>query len=416
LAFVDDEISGRTEIAMVRAIAELSHGQINDLGKRFEVELSQLRKSDKARSLVQQIASRRPDYALDELLFYLLEFVYRGTYPPRPGAAELRMSLLEDAIQMVDDDKNFETKPPHPNPSAINRDSEVESHVSPGSRRTIFLVQGRDNQAAESMKALLRAFDLKVIEWRQASSYAGGGTPPTLDIVRAGMNASTAVVVLMTPDDVGYVRPVFYERRDGRHEAEPTGQARLNVVFEAGMAMALDASKVVIVEIGEVRSMSDTQGLNVIRMNDTIPRRRDLASRLEAAGLEVETDNEDWRTAGSFNPADLEPVDLMPSKPLALLPPSRSDLLAAAEHAVLKVVAEFFSEPGANRLNVPFEVEGFNEAKVKWAVKYLYEAEPPYIDGVTAEEADYPIIITRITERGRREARLPLSKVQDLNN
>jgi hypothetical protein len=84
-------------------------------------------------------------------------------------------------------------------------------------------------------------------------------------------------------------------------ELEPTGQARLNVVFEAGMAMALDRDRVVIVEVGQVRKMSDTAGLNVIRLHDNIDPRKDLAARLKAAGLAVDDTGEDWRTAGTFD-------------------------------------------------------------------------------------------------------------------
>jgi predicted nucleotide-binding protein len=179
--------------------------------------------------------------------------------------------------------------------------------------RKVFLVHGRDHEAREALIVLLQAFDLRVISWREAAEHAGGGTPYTGDIVAAGLRLADAVVVLMTPDDVGYVRPARRDTHDGPHDLEPTGQARLNVVFEAGMAMALAKRRTVLVEVGVVRGMTDTAGLNVVRMIDTVERRRDLAARLRSAGLAVDLDGDEWRTAGSFRAATLSPDELRPT-------------------------------------------------------------------------------------------------------
>lgn len=167
-------------------------------------------------------------------------------------------------------------------------------------RRRVFLVHGRDHRAREALIALLEAFDLRVIQWRDAADYAGGGAPYTGEIVKAGMEHADAVVVLLTPDDIGYVHPYFLKGTDGPHEREPTGQARLNVVFEAGMAMARAPKGVVFVEMGQVRKMSDVDGLNLIQLDNSLERRKDLSRRLQSVGLEVVTDTERWRTAGNF--------------------------------------------------------------------------------------------------------------------
>ena len=125
-------------------------------------------------------------------------------------------------------------------------------------------------------------------------------TPYTGDVIAAGMGIADAVVVLFTPDDLGCVHPDLQHPGDSRDELELTGQARLNVVFEAGMAMARDRGRVVLVEIGHVRPISDTAGLNVVRFTDSFSSRRQLAARLRSAGLDVDTDNDDWSTAGAF--------------------------------------------------------------------------------------------------------------------
>jgi hypothetical protein len=166
--------------------------------------------------------------------------------------------------------------------------------------RRVFLVHGRDRSARHALIALLEAFDLKVIRWRDAAEFAGGGAPYTGDVVAAGMENADAVVVLLTPDDLGRVRSHLSEVADGPHELKPTGQARLNVIFEAGMAIARDRNRVVFVEAGQVRKMSDVDGINVIRMDGSIGARKDLARRLSGAGLAVDTDSDKWRTAGNF--------------------------------------------------------------------------------------------------------------------
>ncbi|WP_460434256.1 TIR domain-containing protein [Angustibacter speluncae] len=166
--------------------------------------------------------------------------------------------------------------------------------------RSVFLVHGRDMIARDALVELLRAFDLRVVDWDEASRATGVATPYTGDVISAGMRDSDVVIVLFTPDDIAQAHPRYHQPNDPRDELEPTGQARLNVVFEAGMAMALDRDRVVLVEVGAVRAMSDTAGLNVLRLKDDTSSRRRLASRLRTAGLAVHTDHDDWQDAGNF--------------------------------------------------------------------------------------------------------------------
>lgn len=167
-------------------------------------------------------------------------------------------------------------------------------------RRRVFLVHGRDMDVRQSLINLLRSLDLRVVSWDEAVAHTGTATPYTGDVVSAGMNLADAVVVLLTPDDLGRVQTRFRQDRDGPEETQLMGQARLNVVFEAGMAMARDRAKVVLVEVGVVRPMTDTAGLNVVRLTNDINSRRSLALRLRVAGLDVDLEHDDWRTAGDF--------------------------------------------------------------------------------------------------------------------
>lgn len=271
-----------------------------------------------------------------------------------------------------------------------------------GAERRVFLVHGRDISARDEMITLLRAFDLRVISWREAAAHAGGGTPYIGDIVAAGMDLADAVVVLLTPDDIGCVSPIFRVEHDGPHELEPTGQARLNVVFEAGMAMARDRKRVVLVEIGLVRKISDIDGLNIIRMRDAVETRKDLAQRLRSAGLAVDTDGEEWRTVGRFDRALLAATDFEAASPniatAAILGQGE------AEYRVLRCIAEHFSKPGAQRMTTPFKVPGMTWSQIAVTLRDLTRAQPAYIVGVSVKQLDYPAVITGLTRRGSARA------------
>jgi predicted nucleotide-binding protein len=182
-------------------------------------------------------------------------------------------------------------------------------------KRRVFLVHGRNLKAKNAVVDLLRAFDLRVISWDEASAQTGMGTPYTGDVVIAGMQDADAVVVLLTPDDVGCTSPDFVQPGDAKEERTPGPQARLNVVFEAGMAMALNRQATVLVEVGRVRPMSDTAGLNVVRVTSgTIPERLQLANRLQTAGLAVDvTGHTGWATAGDFTILTATGNDGLPS-------------------------------------------------------------------------------------------------------
>ena len=68
---------------------------------------------------------------------------------------------------------------------------------------------------------------------------------------------------------------------------------------------------------------------------------------------------------------------------------------------VLRHLAEHFGAIGVYRLDTPFDVPGLDfEAKVAPILRRLASANPPYIEGVSVAEANYPVVLTGLTERG----------------
>lgn len=174
---------------------------------------------------------------------------------------------------------------------------------SGNSDRDVFLVHGRNRRIKNSMIELIEAFDLRVFEWEEAVKLTGKTLPTTMEVVIAGMNSAAAIVVLFTPDDEGRCLEEFRDPNDGQHEREFTPQARMNVIFEAGMAMHKDPGKTVLVKFGSVREMSDISGVNYISIRDSVDARRAIGERLDTAGAAVVMSRDKWRTAGDFSPA-----------------------------------------------------------------------------------------------------------------
>ena len=165
--------------------------------------------------------------------------------------------------------------------------------------RKVFVVHGRNGAARSAMFAFLRAIGLAPIEWSEAVRMTGEGSPYIGQVLDTALDAAQAIVVLLTPDEVAYLRTEYAGGEDDP-ETQPQPQARPNVLFEAGMAMGRDAKRTVLVEMGKLRPFSDVAGRHAVRIDGSASRRKELAQRLESAGCAVSLAGEDWLTAGDF--------------------------------------------------------------------------------------------------------------------
>jgi hypothetical protein len=159
----------------------------------------------------------------------------------------------------------------------------------------VFVVAGRDSAA---ISAIVQLLGLRIVEWEHAVAKTGLPNPYVGDIVEAGLRMAGAAVVILTPDDVVQLRGDLLRDDDGPDEREIRGQARPNVYYEAGIADTLGRERTVIIEIGNVKSFSDAAGRHVVRYDGTPGKRHALAERLRLAGLDVDTQGNDWLTAG----------------------------------------------------------------------------------------------------------------------
>ena len=182
-----------------------------------------------------------------------------------------------------------------------------QSLGSEANTREVFVVHGRNTAARAALFAFLRTIGLHPLEWPEATLFTGKASPYIGETLDIAFYRAHAVVVLLTPDDEVRLRREFWGDDDPAYETELTGQARPNVLFEAGRAMERFPDRTVFVELGSLRPFSDVSGLHFIRMDGSSQRRQELAQRLRAAGCPVNLDGTDWHDAGNFDSAVLLP-------------------------------------------------------------------------------------------------------------
>jgi len=174
---------------------------------------------------------------------------------------------------------------------------------SQSENRRVFVVHGRNDRLRVALFTLLRALGLEPLEWTAVVEATGNPAPHISEILQAGFHIAQAAIVLFTPDDEARLREELRKADDLPYESELHPQPRLNVIFEAGMAMAWFPKQTVFIQVGKSRPFSDIAGIHYVKMDNSIAKRREFAQRLKMAGckiidLELSTD---WQTAGNFS-------------------------------------------------------------------------------------------------------------------
>lgn len=190
-------------------------------------------------------------------------------------------------------------------PSSSARQSGARSRKAPPKKRkrggkTVFVVHGRNEKLRKSMFAFLRSIGLNPLEWSKAVKATGEAAPYVGTVLDKAFEKAQAVVVLLTPDDEAKLREEFLRKSDPPYEKVLTGQARPNVLFEAGMAFGHHSDSTILVQVGDLRPFSDIGGRHVIHLNNSSARRQDVADRLTTAGCNVDLSGRDWHDEGDF--------------------------------------------------------------------------------------------------------------------
>ena len=145
---------------------------------------------------------------------------------------------------------------------------------------SIFVVHGRDHESRDQLELVLRRLGLAPF----VLQVTGGGGDTLIEALERmiGKTAQSAFgIVLMTPDDMGYLSSEKPE------DAKP--RARQNVIMEMGMLLAsLTRRRCAILQKGYVESPSNMGGVITIPFNnhvrEVVPK---LVQRLQEAGFEL---------------------------------------------------------------------------------------------------------------------------------
>lgn len=166
--------------------------------------------------------------------------------------------------------------------------------------REIAVVHGRDSEVTSAVFEFLRALDLHPREWEELLTRASAATPYTGYLIEKLFEDVQAVVVIFTPDDETRLHPELQRAEEPAYETRFMCQARPNVLFEAGMAFGLYPNRTILVEVGDLRPISDLVGRHTVRLG-TENAIKSFVNRLQAAGCAVNIDGVDWLKLSRFS-------------------------------------------------------------------------------------------------------------------
>jgi predicted nucleotide-binding protein len=188
-------------------------------------------------------------------------------------------------------------------PKSDHRATRVKKPVQTISNNSIFVVHGRDAQLTADIFAFLRAIGLNPLEWSQAIKGAKGANPHIDEVIFRAMDKVQGVLIVFSPDEEARLKTKFCAPIDKKKGlATLDGQARPNVIFEAGLALGAHSKKTLLVEVGDLRDISDIAGKHVVRLSNKPAARKELAQRLKTKlKFKVDTTGDEWLTLGNFD-------------------------------------------------------------------------------------------------------------------
>lgn len=191
------------------------------------------------------------------------------------------------------------TGPGPPSATDLGSEDKLSEMVSDGSvgavdPRAVAVVYGRDLDAKQAVFALLKDLDLHPLAFEELVAGTGSASPYVGDAVSVAFQLAQAVVVVLTPDDEARLLPALHGLKEPSYEVELSGQARPNVLFEAGMALASHPNRTVLIELGSIRPFSDIAGRHTVRLTGAAQTLLAVATRLQTAGCPVNLTGETW--------------------------------------------------------------------------------------------------------------------------
>jgi len=250
---------------------------------------------------IKELAEREKDVFSDEL---------RRTYKDCKADSFIETALsshlksIDNKVEEIEIDLKTGKLPMKEAGKAENERKKMASGAT--NPKKVFVVHGRNEKAREALFLFLRAVGLEPIEWGQAIMATGRGSPYIGEILEKAFSEAQAVVVLFTGDDIAKIRDECLKPDDPDYEKSLTPQARLNVIFEAGMAFGTHEERTILVELAneKIRPFSDVYGRHVVKISNSTDSRLELINRLRTAKCDIDIEGrKDWVKFGDFEAA-----------------------------------------------------------------------------------------------------------------
>jgi hypothetical protein len=159
-----------------------------------------------------------------------------------------------------------------------------KTRIKPTKDNSMFVVHGRDAALNRDMYAFL--------------SSIGIG-----DVIKQAMEKVQGVMVLFSPDEEAKLTSKLATDGDKRKNLHLKGfQPRPNVILEAGLALGAHSDKTILVEVGNVREISDIAGKHLVHLSNSFAARKRLADRLESKlRFKIDLTGTTWQEIGNFD-------------------------------------------------------------------------------------------------------------------
>jgi predicted nucleotide-binding protein len=179
-----------------------------------------------------------------------------------------------------------------------------KTRIKPTKDNSMFVVHGRDAALNRDMYAFLSSIGIVPMEWDHAIKAAKGGANPIVgDVIKQAMEKVQGVMVLFSPDEEAKLTSKLATDGDKRKNLHLKGfQPRPNVILEAGLALGAHSDKTILVEVGNVREISDIAGKHLVHLSNSFAARKRLADRLESKlRFKIDLTGTTWQEIGNFD-------------------------------------------------------------------------------------------------------------------
>jgi predicted nucleotide-binding protein len=236
----------------------------------------------------------------------------------------MSLSEPEEADELESKPPLSEMKEPGPEPSTLPSEEAAPkaapsggAHIAEKDPKKVFIIHGREPAILQQLKLFLRAVGLQAWTFDD-EIHEAPHSAPIAEIVSRGVSRTRAVIALLTPDEFACLAPDLRTATDSERDMR-RWQPRPNVIYEAGMAMALNRDGTILVTVGRVDLPSDLDGVLHIRMSNHYEDRKKLRKKLLTIGCAVDADmdRDDWTGPAQGGNFEVIPLRTMPMDPYA---------------------------------------------------------------------------------------------------